>query len=477
MAYIQILTPIILALFAIIIPSNYLRPWILPVAGVIHTFLTVLLIFTPKWCYQNTWLVLDPVGKIILVSISLLFLVCSIYAVGYLHFHKERINRIFVACLLAFIGLLTLVIWSHHMGLMWVAIEGTTLMTAPLIYFRKSPHSLEATWKYLMVGSVGVALALLGTFFLAYASIQGGLDATLDFQTFLIHAPELSKPWLHAAFILLLVGYGTKMGLAPMHTWKPEAYGEAPGIVGALLAGGITSGAFLALTRIWQICNAAGEVQFASRLLIFMGLFSMIIAGIFLINQRDFKRMLAYSSVEHMGILTLGLGIGPVALFGTLFHVMTSTMTEGMMFLSAGNINRAFESKSTKQVMGALRRVPLSGAMFLIGFLAITGTPPFGPFASEFLILNAAFTGGYISIGFLYLFLMFIIFVGMSITVLKVVHGEVPKDVILTDYKDDFLTSMPIVLMLIIILIYGIILPDPLRNLLNEAVKYMSNPL
>jgi len=477
MVYIQVAFPIFLAVLALIVPSNRVRPWLLPVAGVIHTFSTMLVLFQPKWCNQNTWLLLDPIGKIILINISLLFLLCSFYAVGYLRIRKERINRIFVACLLAFVGLLSLVIWSHHMGLMWVAIEGTTLMTAPLIYFNGSPRSIEATWKYLMVGSVGIALALLGTFFLAYSSLQGGLEATLDFQTLLTHAPELSKPWLHAAFILLLVGYGTKMGLAPMHTWKPDAYGEAPGVVGALLAGGMTSGAFLALTRVWQICNVAGEAQFTSRILLVMGLFSMAIAGIFMISQRDFKRMLAYSSVEHMGILALGLGVGPAALFGTLFHVMTNTMTKGLLFLSAGNIHRAYASKNTDQVMGALRRLPLSGSLFFIGFLAITGTPPFGPFASEFFILNGAFSDGHIGIGLLYLLFMLMVFIGMSITVLKVVHGEVPEDVISSDYRDGFLTCAPIVLFLIIILIYGIMLPTPLRVLLDEAVGYMCNPL
>jgi hydrogenase-4 component F len=360
---------------------------------------------------------------------------------------------------------------------MWVAIEGTTLMTAPLIYFNHSPRSIEATWKYLMVGSVGVALALLGTFFLAYSSLQGGLPATLDFRVFLANGPMLSKPWLRAAFILLLIGYGTKMGLAPMHTWKPDAYGEAPGVVGALLAGGMTSGAFLALTRIWQICGAAGETAFSSRILLGMGLFSMAAAGIFMLSQRDFKRMLAYSSIEHMGILAIGLGLGIPALFGTLFHVMTNTMTKGLLFLSAGNIHRAYASKSTDQVMGALRRLPLSGSLFLIGFLAIAGSPPFGPFASLFSILNGAFEAGHPGVGAAFLVFMLLVFTGMGITVLKVVQGEAPDEVTRSDYRDGFLTSAPVLLFLAIVLVLGIMLPPPLKALLNEAVSFMKNPM
>src|SRR2546430_3359256 len=269
-------------------------------------------------------------------------------------------------------GTPVLVLRARHIGLMWVAIEASTLATAPLIYFNRTPRSIEATWKYLLVGSVGIALALLGSFFLAYAAVQQGVNSSLLFDDLLRHAPMLSKPWLHVAFILLLVGYGTKMGIAPMHTWKPDAYGEAPGVVGALLAGGVTNCAFLALLRVDHICRVAGEATYTGRLLVFMGLLSMAFAAIFMVGQRDFKRMLAYSSVEHMGILTLGIGIGgPVALFGALLHTINNGLTKGVLFLSAGNIHRAFDGKTTDEVRGAIRRLPLSGTLFLLGFFAI----------------------------------------------------------------------------------------------------------
>src|SRR5207249_1857061 len=215
-------------------------------------------------------------------------------------------------------AMMTLVSLSHHLGLMWVAMEATTLVCAPLIYFNQNPRSLEATWKYLLIGSVGIALALLGSFFLAYASMKSGLESTLLFDQLIKAAPRLSPEWLHAAFVLLLVGYGTKMGLAPMHTWKPDAYGEAPGLVGTLLAGGVTSCAFLAILRIYQLCRSGSEAEFAREIMIVMGLLSMAVAAVFMARQRDFKRMLAYSSVEHMGILVLGIGIGGLAAYGAL---------------------------------------------------------------------------------------------------------------------------------------------------------------
>src|SRR5262249_5801097 len=157
---------------------------------------------------------------------------------------------------------------------MWVAMEMTTLVSAPSIYFNHNARSLEATWKYLLIGSVGIALALLGSLFLAYSSLKAGLESTLLFDQLVENAPRLSPAWLHAAFVLLFIGYGTKMGLAPVHTWKPDAYGEAPGVVGALLAGGVTSCAFVAVLRVYRICQAssAAEAAFAREILVFMGL-------------------------------------------------------------------------------------------------------------------------------------------------------------------------------------------------------------
>ena len=183
------------------------------------------------------------------------------------------------------------------------------------------------------------------------------------------------------------------MGLAPMHTWKPDAYGEAPGIIGALLAGGMTNCAFLALLRVYRVMQAAGEGAFARELFLALGLLSMGVAAAFMVGQRDFKRMLAYSSVEHMGILVIGIGAGGIAVPGALLHVINNSLTKVVLFLSAGNIHRAYGSKTIDAVSGAFRRVPLSAVLFLAGFLAITGSPPFGPFISEFTILVGAMTG------------------------------------------------------------------------------------
>jgi hydrogenase-4 component F len=417
--------------------------------------------------------VLDPLAKIFLALTSVLFLSCTFYTAGYLTKEPELPNRVFCTCLLLSLSMMTLVILSHHLGLMWVAMEATTLTMAPNLYFHRSPRSLEATWKYLLICSVGIALALLGTFFLAYATLHAGLESTLLFDDLVRQAGRLSRPWLHAAFILLFVGYGTKMGLAPMHTWLPDAHGEAPAPVSALLSGALLPCAFLAILRIYQICLAGGEGPFARQIMMGIGLLSMAVAAVFMIRQRDFKRLLAYSSVEHMGILVIGIAIGGWATFAALLHVINNGLTKAGLFLSAGNIQSAFGSKLTDNVSGALRRLPLSGGLFLAGFLAITGSPPFGPFISEFSILTAAFsTGQYWSGGF-YLFFLLAVFLGMGVIVVEVVLGNPPEAARKIPFRDSFLSGAPILALMGLVLMLGLYIPPPLKEMLQQAAAFL----
>ncbi|MHB1562036.1 MAG: proton-conducting transporter transmembrane domain-containing protein [Isosphaeraceae bacterium] len=473
MTYALILLPLVMAAACIALPSDRLRPWLLPVGALGQVVLVGGLIAGmgsgPPVTGLGGWLLLDPLGKLVLGFLTLFFFLCALYAPGYLALRSDRPNRMFCANLFVVQAMMTLVTLSYHLGLMWVAMEATTLASAPLLYFNHNARSLEATWKYLLIGSVGIALALLGSFFLAYAMLKAGLESTLVFDQLVRDAPDLSAPWLRAGFALLFIGYGTKMGLAPMHTWKPDAYGEAPGIVGTLLAGGITSCAFLAILRIYQICRAGADADFAREIMVFMGLFSMAVAAVFMARQRDFKRMLAYSSVEHMGILVLGVGLGGLAVYGALLHLINNGLTKGVLFLSAGNIHRAYGSKLTDDVHGAIRRVPLSGSLFLAGFFAITGSPPFGPFVSEFTIASAAAASGqYFACG-LFLTLLAVVFVGMGATVLSVVQGNSPDGPWTTSFRDSVSTAGPIVLFLALVLVLGLYIPPPLESLLREA--------
>jgi hydrogenase-4 component F len=473
MAYLLVAFPLLMAAVTFAVPSNRWRPWLLPLGGLGHLVLVLAAVCQPAddpaVSGLGGWLLLDALGKVVLGFLGVFFFLCALYTPAYLALRPDRPNRVFCGNLFAALATMTLVTLSHHLGLMWVAMEATTLLSAPFIYFNQNARSLEATWKYLLIGSVGIALALFGSFFLAYSSLKAGLESTLVFDDLVRDAPELSPPWLHAAFVLTFIGYGTKMGLAPMHTWKPDAYGEAPGVVGALLAGGVTSCAFLAILRVYQICRAGSEGEFARQVMILIGLLSMAVAAVFLVRQRDFKRMLAYSSVEHMGILVLGVGIGGPAVYGALLHLINNGMTKGVLFLSSGNIHRAYGSKVTDDVRGAMRRLPVSGALFLAGFVAITGSPGFGPFVSEFTIVNAAAGSGQYLAGGLFLLLLGIVFVGMGTTVLAVVQGPPSQPATESSFRDGVSTSVPILLFMALVVLLGLYMPPPLQAILRDA--------
>jgi hydrogenase-4 component F len=356
---------------------------------------------------------------------------------------------------------------SRHFGLLWVAIEATTLASAPLIYFHRHQRSLEATWKYLLLCSVGIAVALLGTFFLAVAAkTTSGQPLPITFGALLSPDAHLNLPWLKAAFLLLLVGYGTKMGLAPMHTWLPDAHSEAPSLVSALLSGALLNCAFLGILRIQQVCVANGLATFGADALIAFGLMSMGVAAIFIVGQTDFKRMLAYSSVEHMGILILGVGLGGAGLFGSLLQAVNHSLTKCLLFLVAGNILGVYASKSTSEVRGVLQTLPISGALWLMGFLALAGSPPFGIFISEMIILKAALDAGHPLVAALYLLLLAIIFISMASLVLRMVQGQSPRP---AGLKEKWLSVAPSVILACLVLALGLYLPPFLNSTLHRA--------
>jgi hydrogenase-4 component F len=465
-----ILAPFALAAVAFAVPSNRHRPVALVAGALLHAAgVAALFHGSAAAPAPGAWLALDAIAKITLLTTTILFLAAAVYAQGYLAQRADRDNRVFVGGLLALLGAMSTVALSHHLGLTWVAMEASTLATAPLIYFNHNARSLEAAWKYLLIGSLGIALALLGTFFLALSGAGPDGPRSLVVEELVAAGPALSRPWVRAAFVFLLVGYGTKMGLAPLHSWKPDAYGEAPGLLGAMLAGGLTNFAFLAVVRVFQVTRAAGEEAFARDALIGLGLFSIALAAVFVVGQKDFKRMLAYSSVEHMGILALGIGLGGGAAAGAFFHCLNNGLTKGVVFLSAGNIHRAYGAKTTDSVRGAARLLPVSGPLFLAGFLAVTGSPPFSPFFSEFQILNGAFGTGHFGIGATFLAFLAVIFVGMGTTVLAVVQGD-PGDVPRprTTREHVLMAAPPLVLMLLVLAL-GLFLPQGLRELFGAA--------
>jgi hydrogenase-4 component F len=277
--------------------------------------------------------------------------------------------------------------------------------------------------------------------------------------------------WLRAAFVFILIGFGTKMGLAPMHSWKPDTYGEAPSLVGGLMGGALTSCAFLGLARVVSICVAAGQGGFVRPPLIAFGLISLVVATAFIIGQGDIKRLLGYSSVEHMGLLVLALGLGGVGAYGAVLHSLNNGIAKAMVFLAVGNVVLATGTSSADRIRGLLRRMPASGVLLVIGLFAVTGSPPFGMFISELTIVGAAI-GTYPWIAAVVIVLLAIIFVGIAAMILEMVYGSRERDETPTASGGDrpWLLVAPAVLA-VLALALGVYLPAPLADALSDAAR------
>jgi hydrogenase-4 component F len=463
-------SPFVAALIAAVLPGYRSRFALLVGFGLAH-----LAVVASFWTGRpdpvgGEMLVLDDLGLLFLTVTAVLFALVSLYAPAYLAREEHRANRVFTLCAMAFLGAMDVVCCTRHLGLFWVAVEATTLASAPLIAHPVNPRGLEATWKYLVLCSVGIAVALLGTFFLGLSALEAG-NGAIDFTVPALRAaaPQLSVPWLKGSFVLLLVGYGTKMGLAPMHSWLPDAHSEAPSPVSALLSGALLNCAFLGLLRVFPIVAAAGLGEFARELFTALGIVSLAVAAVFVLGQTDIKRMLAYSSIEHMGVIALGVGVGGIGSYGALLHAVNHSITKALLFLAAGNILVLYGTKTVGQLSGVVRRTPWTGALFPAGIFAIAGFPPFGVFLSEFTILRAIMDHGHSWLAAAYLTLLGAVFVGLASVALRIIQGEPPEA--LGPAREPIALLVPPALLGTAALALGLLVPGPLETLLRGAAR------
>jgi hydrogenase-4 component F len=347
---------------------------------------------------------------------------------------REGSPRLFYPLFHLMVFTMLLAVSTDDVGLMWVAVEGTTLASVFLVNFERTRASLEAAYKYLLICSVGIAIAFLGTVLVYYAEAvrqQGVAEhapLALRWTTLLGLAPALSPRVLQLAFVFVVVGYGTKAGLAPMHTWLPDAHSEAPAPVSALMSGVLLSVGVYAILRFKPIVDAAAGPAFAQRILVVLGLLSLAVAAAFLWNPGNYKRMLAYSSVEHIGLVGLGLGFGgALGVSGALLHVANHALAKSVVFLLAGRIRAAYGTVELAGVRGLLRALPGTGRGFLLAVLALLGLPPFGLFTSEVMIFAAGFREGWAGAAALGLVLLVVAFGGLLRAVHAMCFGPVPE--------------------------------------------------
>jgi len=413
----------------------------------------------------------DALGAIVLIIVSIVGFAAAWYSDPYLRVElsKEvidplKVRQYFVLLHLFLFAMYFAIITSSPI-LAWVAIEATTLSTAFLVSFYNKSSGIEAAWKYLIINSVGLLLAFFGTLLFLYPMLSTNHLGIVSWQS-LIGAVGLDPFIAKAAFIFVMVGYGTKTGLAPMHTWLPDAHSKAPVPVSALLSGVLLNVAFLTILRFKLVTDAAVGPEFSRGVLIFFGLASILVAAFIIFIQKNYKRLLAYSSIEHMGVIALGFGFGGLGAFAALLHMVYHALAKSLLFLSAGNIFIKYSSTKIKNITGVAAVLPVTAALFVIGFLAITGVPPFGIFNTEFLILSAGIKD-HLAITIVALAGLALIFAGFLRHVVAMVMG--PNDKGLSRGESGVGTVAPIIVLAALLIVGSFYIPGILRSIIISA--------
>jgi hydrogenase-4 component F len=429
---------------------------------------------------QGGFFYADALSAYVILIVVGSALVVAMYSVGYLDRQVSdgkidpKLLRLYFILLNLFLFTMLLVLVSNNLGIMWIGIEATTLATAFLVAFYDRESSLEAAWKYVIICSVGITLALFGiilTYYSALNVVHSTANA-LNWTTLMSVAQKLDPSILKLAFIFILIGFGTKIGLAPMHTWKPDAYAEAPAPITALMAAGLVNVALYALIRFYILVNKAVGTAFAPTLLLIFGLLSMAVSLPFILVQRDVKRLLAYSSVEHVGIIAFALGLGtPLGYFGALLHMLNNAIVKLVMFLAVGNLRLAYNSKIIRRITGAIKVVPATATLFIVGMFALTGWPPFGLFVSELTVATAGFNSGNVVPTLIFIGIVAAVFVGFMLYVSEMVFGEPPATA--RAGEPSVLSIVVLTGLLLISIVLGTAMPGPLFEFLQKIVTVL----
>ena len=437
---------------------------ILLLVAFIHLVLSLLL---PE--NKGLFLGLDSLSRIFLITVSVLFAGSALSTSVFAKSEEEGpYNRVYTAAMLFILSSMTGVVLSRNLGLMWVFVEASTLSSAPLIHHPRSRDSLEALWKYLFISSVGIALAFVGVITLI-ATSHTVTESTLNIDQLIQGASQFSPLWLKISFVFAFVGFSTKMGLAPMHSCHPDAKTFAPTPSSAILSGALMPCAFLAILRYYQIAVHTEVLGFCKILFLVTGLFSIFVAAVYVRRVVNIKRILAYSSIEHMGIMAVGVGLGGVAVYGTLLHIMVHGLAKHLMFLSAGNLIRVYKTGDMNSVSGAMQQAPLSSWLILAGVFALLGSPPFGTFISEFIIIRQMVADELWIVLVLFAILLTVIFYSMVKRVIAITFTNQDTPISTSRKLESMLDILPQVLFLAGLVFLGINIPWHVHSMLKGA--------
>jgi hydrogenase-4 component F len=422
----------------------------------------------------------DGLSAILILIVTGVSLVSLSFGSGYMrrarqdgHLTDALLTRYYTLVHL-FVFTMLLALLANNVGVMWVAVEATTITSAFLVGLQRSKSSLEASWKYILIGSVGIALAFLGTVLGYFNFVQrvGPAEFALNWTVLSQVAGRLNGDVLRLCFVFILIGYGTKAGLVPMHTWLPDAHSESPAPVSSMMSGSLLVVALYAILRWKIVVDARLGSGYSNRVLILMGTISVGVAALLLLQQASYKRMLAYSSVEHIGLMCVGFGLGPLGTFAALLHMINHAAGKSMLFLLSGSILSRYGSTRISSVRGLLRDMPWTGGLFLTGALALLGLPPFGIFVSEILLFRAGIVEGHPWTVALLVFFVLLIFVSFLGSVNRMLYGKTPE--MRTGGKEKFPGPLlPLALNVVILVVFGLMIPEPVVRLIRQAAEIL----
>ena len=425
---------------------------------------------------------MDAFSSYFMLILIFISFVAAMYSIDYMRQEfKEGVIGIkelrqYYALLHLFVFTMVLATVSNNIAVFWMAIEGTTLVTSMLVGFYKDKESVEAAWKYIILCTVGITFGLLGIFIVYYASASAlGGDGTLNWTELRDIAHDMNPKTLQLAFIFIIVGYGAKAGFAPIHNWLPDAHSQAPSPISALLSGVLIKCALLGIVRFVIIGNESMDTSFYNHLLLIFGLVSMGIATAFILLQNNYKRLLAYSSIEHIGIIAIGIGIGSFwGVYGALLHMLNHAIVKTLLFLTTGQVKHKYHSTEIGKVKGAMVVLPVSGTVMLLGALAIAGCPPFNVFLSEYTILKAAVDkGNWITFSLFILFVT-IIFGGILHHFGSMAFGKPNTDSEKEQKNENKMSLIPIIILAVTMLVLGLYIPGFLDEMLNSSVRIIT---
>lgn len=482
--------PVVAALLCVVVPSRLARAVTL-LAGLISLACTIRLVWAVGGGIVSLgFLRVDSLSVVFLLPTGFLYAAAAAYSVGYLggevahgvaaRSAERRYNRLFFVGLNVFAWSMLCAPMANGLALLWIAVEVTTVVSALLVALDNTEGATEAAWKYVLIASCGLGIALLATIVMYYAGAQAmGSSYDLALDPLVAHAHQLPATPVRLAFVLAVVGFGTKVGLVPMHTWLPDAHAEAPTPVSALLSGSLLAVSFYAILRYFQVARITVGHAFPEDVLLAFGIASLLLAALSLLRQHDIKRLLAYSSVEHMGILAIGVSFGaPLAMTGVLLHVLAHAVAKGNAFMGAGALVRAYKSKSLRHIRGALQRVPWTATLFLASVLALCAMPPFGLFRSEFEIIAGGLQASRTTPAAILVALVTLALLGLLGAVAPLVSTPPPPDgepeAVRTGSAAHVWMVAPVAVGVLVLIVLGVHPPAVLNSLLDHAATQLT---